>query len=576
MPSDAALLADYAETRNPDAFSELVTRHAGLVYATCLRVLRDPVESEDATQDCFLQLAQAAGSIHGSLPGWLHSVAFNRAAKLIRGEVRRKRRERESAVMRTRNADESHETWRQIAPQLDQALSELPSRLRDPVIRHYLERQTQEQIAESLGISQPTVSRYIEKGVALLRKDLKRKGVIVPVALLGTLLSTNAVHAAPATVLASLGKMAIGGVGAGASVSAGAATGTATAAGGISGATAGGIAIMKVKTIAAIAALAAIIIAVGVVALNSRAPLPPPQPVPAAQPPQSPADDLVVSQTAEMPKEDVARILESQAEHFQQIASIEFRYDVVFTKAGEKEPLVHNKCRFAAKGPMFLTEHLIFLQPEQQNAMVWAFDGKHYQSKTGHVVTISSKAPEQAPYMLGVPVFYTHLFGVEVEKPLGADQLRSVELWKNLASKVRSQRKADWQGYSCEVLEIAGDNPHVDEMSFEIYFAEELAYFPIRSKGTGRTDKGEVVFEGDLQVTDVQQIAGPGDTTIVIPTEIVTVDYDGEGNPWQTGTYTIEKNSLKVNADIADSAFTLPVGENDRVFDADLGKFVAE
>ena len=61
MPSDAALLADYTDTSNPDAFSELVSRHAGLVYATCLRVLRDPVRSEDAAQDCFLQLAEAAG-----------------------------------------------------------------------------------------------------------------------------------------------------------------------------------------------------------------------------------------------------------------------------------------------------------------------------------------------------------------------------------------------------------------------------------------------------------------------------------------------------------------------------------
>jgi len=266
MPSDATLLADYAETRNPEAFSELVTRHAGLVYATCLRVLRDPVESEDATQDCFLQLAQTAGTIRGSLPGWLHSVAFNRSAKLIRGEVRRKRREQESAVMRNRNADERHELWRQIAPQLDQALTDLSSRFREPVIRHYLERQTQEQIAESLGISQPTVSRYIEKGVALLRKDLKRKGVIVPVALLATLLSTNAVHAAPATVLASLGKMAIGGVGAGASISAGAATSTATAAGGVSAATAGGIGIMKITLITFAAAAA---VTVGVVAVNS-------------------------------------------------------------------------------------------------------------------------------------------------------------------------------------------------------------------------------------------------------------------------------------------------------------------
>jgi len=64
-------------------------------------------------------------------------------------------------------------------------------------------------IAADSGVSQPTVSRRVESGVAELREILRKRGIIVAAAALGSLLTQNAAQAAPAIVMKELGKMAL-------------------------------------------------------------------------------------------------------------------------------------------------------------------------------------------------------------------------------------------------------------------------------------------------------------------------------------------------------------------------------
>jgi len=61
--NDLQLLERYAETRDAEAFANLVKRYAGMVYATCLRVTGNRHAAEDASQECFLQLARQAGAV---------------------------------------------------------------------------------------------------------------------------------------------------------------------------------------------------------------------------------------------------------------------------------------------------------------------------------------------------------------------------------------------------------------------------------------------------------------------------------------------------------------------------------
>src|SRR5580658_6939911 len=87
MTDDATCLSRYARTSDAEAFSILVQRHAGLVFAAGLRVCGNQSDAEDAAQEAFLALARHAGRIRTSLPAWLHAVTTHAAL-----QVRRRRR----------------------------------------------------------------------------------------------------------------------------------------------------------------------------------------------------------------------------------------------------------------------------------------------------------------------------------------------------------------------------------------------------------------------------------------------------------------------------------------------------
>jgi len=300
MSQDVELLHCYARTRDAEVFDVLVGRYADFVYGICFRVTNNVEDAQDAAQDCFLALARQADTIRTSLPAWLHRVAYRCAASLVRREVRRRHRERQ-AVMLNSHAADSGPKWEEIAPHVDRALEALPEQLRDILARRFLQRKTQAEIAKELGLSASTISRRIKQGVARLRGGLRRKDVLVPAALLATLLSSKAAIAAPPTLTVALGKMAMAGVGGstsavGAGSTTGAAASTATAAGTAGGVTTaaatgktitGGIA-MKIGIAAAATVVAALLIS----QVGPGQPEPPPlvsqarpgQPEPAAPP----------------------------------------------------------------------------------------------------------------------------------------------------------------------------------------------------------------------------------------------------------------------------------------------------
>ena len=281
MPEDSVLLQQYAENRDAAAFAELVNRHTRLVYGTCLRVTANAHDAEDVTQQCFLELAKRSDAVTSSVAGWLHAMALNRSKSSIRGSVTRRKHEGEAVTQHAPRGKES--TWEEVSPLVDEALVELPDDLRLPLMLHYLEGKTQSDVATELDLNQSTVSRRLESGVGELRSKLKKSGVVVSITVLATMLTANTSAAAPAGLVAALGKMAIAGVGKGA-------VGAAT--GGFLGSVAG-----KLALVAAVGAV------MGGVAVhkNTTEPAPVPAPAPIVVP-TTPATTIpVIEKKEEVP-----------------------------------------------------------------------------------------------------------------------------------------------------------------------------------------------------------------------------------------------------------------------------------
>jgi len=296
--TDLALLRRFVHAHDADAFSQIVGRYQDLVYNTCFRTLGNPSDAEDVAQECFLRLLQEAGAVRTSLAGWLHRCATGISIDEVRRRTARKNREEAHGQMNSSSHKEP--TWHELGPHLDKALDDLPDELRIVVVEHFLQRRTQAEIAGQLGVSPMTVSRRIDRGIDELRKELGKAGVVVSVALLTSLVVAHAATAAPLSVAAALGKVAIAGA-----VKAGTASGAATGwtGAGVAAGTVAGAAKVKIIAVAVAAALAA-----GGIVAHKMAKEPEQPPAAGVQAP-TPADEAQAEDDGEKAEPPVERTL---------------------------------------------------------------------------------------------------------------------------------------------------------------------------------------------------------------------------------------------------------------------------
>ena len=64
---------------DPQAFEVLYNMHKRRVYSLCLRMVRDPAEAEDLSQEAFMQLFRKIGTFRGdsAFSTWLHRLTVN-------------------------------------------------------------------------------------------------------------------------------------------------------------------------------------------------------------------------------------------------------------------------------------------------------------------------------------------------------------------------------------------------------------------------------------------------------------------------------------------------------------------
>src|ERR1017187_2012836 len=131
---DHELLAEFARTESEAAFATLVARYVNLVYSAGLRFTGNPHQAEEITQAVFIILTRKAGKMSPRtvLSGWLYQAARLTAANLVKGEIRRHRREQE-AYMQSPLTESDAVAWEQIAPLLDEAMGGLGENDRNAV-----------------------------------------------------------------------------------------------------------------------------------------------------------------------------------------------------------------------------------------------------------------------------------------------------------------------------------------------------------------------------------------------------------------------------------------------------------
>lgn len=186
--SRVSALLERAQAGDLRAFEELVQPHVGRLYSYIARMVCDPVEAEDLTQEVVLRAHRAINSFRGgaTFQTWLYRIATNITVDAIR------RRKRHASRLCSLDdplpgtdgsmAREVPDTQLTPAEQVERgelcgevlgAIGELSPKLRAVVVLFDLEGCTYEEIAEVLRLPLGTVKSRLFNARARLRDRLK-------------------------------------------------------------------------------------------------------------------------------------------------------------------------------------------------------------------------------------------------------------------------------------------------------------------------------------------------------------------------------------------------------------------
>jgi small nuclear ribonucleoprotein (snRNP)-like protein len=125
---------------------------------------------------------------------WLYGVAYHTALKARAAAVKRRVKEAQVSDM-SRPATLTDNTGQDWQPVLDQELSHLPDKYREPIVLCDLEGKTRKEAARQLGVAEGTLSGRLTTAHRRLAQRLTRRGLTLSAGALAAILCQNSASA---------------------------------------------------------------------------------------------------------------------------------------------------------------------------------------------------------------------------------------------------------------------------------------------------------------------------------------------------------------------------------------------
>lgn len=165
-------LIQRAQEGEQRAMRELYRLYSPRVYAVVKRLAGDDALAEDWAQEAWVRIFRALGTFRGEarFSTWMHRIAVNSALHGKRWRDRRVVREaplEDTVPVRVVNQDAL------LRMKLENAMKQLPERMRQVLVLHDIEGNTHEEIAEFLGVTAGTSKSQLFKARARMRELLR-------------------------------------------------------------------------------------------------------------------------------------------------------------------------------------------------------------------------------------------------------------------------------------------------------------------------------------------------------------------------------------------------------------------
>jgi RNA polymerase sigma-70 factor (ECF subfamily) len=160
------------------AFAELYRRVAAAVFGLVSKVVRNPAQSEEVTQEVFVELWRTAPRFdpaRGTARSWIMTCAHRRAVDRVRSAESAARRD--DLAGRRDQGRPYDEVVEQVESSLERehvrrGLKALTALQREAVVLAYYGGHTSREIAELLGVPPGTVKTRLRDGLIRLRDHL--------------------------------------------------------------------------------------------------------------------------------------------------------------------------------------------------------------------------------------------------------------------------------------------------------------------------------------------------------------------------------------------------------------------
>jgi RNA polymerase sigma-70 factor (ECF subfamily) len=189
LTSEEALFVARLRANEGDAYDELVREFHGGIFQVAARMLNDPGEAADVTQDIFVKVFRNISRFRGqsSLKTWIYRIALSEVLNRLRWSKRRFRHRTFSIDEDPVDTESGNGTGFQLpdngpTPEaalaraeqneaIRQGLARLSRRYRSIIVLRDIQGFSYDEIAEILGISIGTVKSRLARG----RKELKKQ-----------------------------------------------------------------------------------------------------------------------------------------------------------------------------------------------------------------------------------------------------------------------------------------------------------------------------------------------------------------------------------------------------------------
>ena len=170
-----------ARAGDESAQEALYGTYKARVFGLACRYTCDPVAAEDLLQDIFIKVFTHLGDVRDveTMSAWVYRIALNACYSYLRSKRLRTRTMVPLSAIEGGPDEATHDTHEAgLAKPIEEALRELPARLRSVFVLHDVDGFKHGEISRILGCSVGTSKSQLFKARIRIREKLKGKGLL--------------------------------------------------------------------------------------------------------------------------------------------------------------------------------------------------------------------------------------------------------------------------------------------------------------------------------------------------------------------------------------------------------------